>query len=265
MSYVNNPVDGHRTYYESIGHGPPLMLYHGAFGSSDNWHDRGYVDAFKDDYRVILIDSRAHGRSDSPHDIESYSTDLQVGDMLAVLDELQIEKMHYVGYSYGGWFAYALLKFAPERLMSVAIGGKDPFPKEPNQYEKMIEILGVGIEQFVLWQEENNGVRFPEPLRTRRLKLDAEALRVLCINYGAENVPGILDSLDNITMSCMLYAGTNDPIFGDVKRAAALVPMSKTVVLDGFSHPDGFYKRESIQPILADFLSRANRNVNVVG
>ena len=224
----------------------------------------------KDDYRVILIDSRAHGRSDSPHDIESSSTDLQVGDMLAVLDELQIEKMYYVGYSYvgysyGGWFRYSLLKFAPERLMSVAIAGKIPFPKESNQYENMIEILGVGIEQFVLWQEENNGVRFPEPLRTRRLKLDAEALRVLCINYGAENVPGILDSLDNITMSCMLYAGTNDPIFGDVKRAAALVPMSKTVVLDGFSHPDGFYKRESIQPILADFLSRANRNVNVVG
>src|SRR4029077_9405050 len=81
--------DGARIWYAVYGSGPPVILLHGGLGHSGNW---GYqVPALvRSGYRVVLIDSRGHGRS--TRDARPFSYELIASDVLAVMDELHIEK-----------------------------------------------------------------------------------------------------------------------------------------------------------------------------
>jgi pimeloyl-ACP methyl ester carboxylesterase len=56
-------VNGIDLHYYTYGDtkAPPLIFLHGGMGNSENWGNQ--VGAFAERYRVILIDSRGHGRS----------------------------------------------------------------------------------------------------------------------------------------------------------------------------------------------------------
>src|SRR3712207_4870218 len=101
MPYVNN--DDTRIYYEVEGAGPPLVLLHGLSDSLASWRDYGFVAGLASDYRLILIDARGHGRSDKPHDPNAYGHAQRAADVAAVLDDLAIDRAHFLGYSLGGW------------------------------------------------------------------------------------------------------------------------------------------------------------------
>ncbi|MGD9676181.1 MAG: alpha/beta fold hydrolase, partial [Candidatus Bipolaricaulia bacterium] len=70
MPYATN--GGVRIHYEVEGAGPALLLHHWTFASLDVWHELGYVDALAPDHRLLLMDSRGHGKSDAPHDALAY-------------------------------------------------------------------------------------------------------------------------------------------------------------------------------------------------
>ena len=80
--YVDH--DGARIWYASYGAGSPVVLLHGGLGHSGNW---GYQvpDLVAAGHRVVVIDSRGHGRSS--RDARPYSYDLMATDVLAVLDQ----------------------------------------------------------------------------------------------------------------------------------------------------------------------------------
>jgi pimeloyl-ACP methyl ester carboxylesterase len=71
MPFVTN--QGVRIHYETFGSGPALLMLHGTFHCGSDWVDIGYVDAFKAERQVILLDSRGHGQSDKPHDPAAYT------------------------------------------------------------------------------------------------------------------------------------------------------------------------------------------------
>ncbi|MDJ0108539.1 alpha/beta fold hydrolase, partial [Rhodococcus erythropolis] len=72
-------MDGARIAYQIVGDGPPLLMVHGTALSRSIWRGFGYVKALQEQYRLILVDMRGHGRSDKPHDSDSYAMDLVVG------------------------------------------------------------------------------------------------------------------------------------------------------------------------------------------
>lgn len=125
MSRTNN--DGVQIHYEVEGDGPPLVLCHGSFGSLEDWRDFGYVDALRDRHKLVLIDSRGHGKSDKPTDQLSYGLELRASDVVAVLDALGIGVCDYMGYSMGGWIGFGLARYAPHRFRSLILGGAHPF------------------------------------------------------------------------------------------------------------------------------------------
>jgi pimeloyl-ACP methyl ester carboxylesterase len=66
MPYVDNA--GLKISYRVEGEGLPLILLHGFTDSAESWYELGYVHALQARHRLILIDSRGHGKSDKPHD-----------------------------------------------------------------------------------------------------------------------------------------------------------------------------------------------------
>jgi pimeloyl-ACP methyl ester carboxylesterase len=107
---------GASIWYASFGAGPAVILLHGGLGHSGNW---GYqAPALVDSGRqVIVIDGRGHGRS--THDGRPYDYELMAADVLAVMDELSLERATLVGWSDGACTALIVADRAPERVKGV--------------------------------------------------------------------------------------------------------------------------------------------------
>lgn len=88
MPYFDN--DGIKIYYEIEGEGPPVVFIHGFAGASEGIRNQtNFVENLKDNYRLILIDCRGHGKSDKPHD-DSYYGQKMSDDIIQLMEHLSI-------------------------------------------------------------------------------------------------------------------------------------------------------------------------------
>lgn len=118
-------ADGDRIHYIEQGSGSPVLLIHGAFSNGSNFLQTDFGAYLAQRYRIIAPDSLAHGNSDAPDDPAHYNARQRALHLIAVLDMLDIQRAHVIGYSMGGWMASALAAFHPERIASLVIGGWD--------------------------------------------------------------------------------------------------------------------------------------------
>ncbi len=98
-------------YFKELGQGPPLIMLHGLFGSSDNW--LGVAPKLAQHFHVFLVDLRNHGLS--PHS-DDMTLDIMAGDLAEFLDARQVDRVHILGHSLGGKVAnvkFALTEPAP--------------------------------------------------------------------------------------------------------------------------------------------------------
>jgi pimeloyl-ACP methyl ester carboxylesterase len=98
------------------GAGPPLLLLHGA-GGAGRWLD--FQSQLAKDFGVYYPSHPGHGGSPAAEWIEHIS-DLAF-HYLDLLDELQLERVHLVGASFGGWIAAELATMASHRMASLAL------------------------------------------------------------------------------------------------------------------------------------------------
>lgn len=244
MPYANN--DGIRIHYHVDGEGPPLVLQHGFSDSLRAWYVFGYVEALKNDYQLILVDARGHGKSDKPHEPESYELEILVDDIVAVLDELDIRKAHYYGYSMGGRISYGIARYAPERFHSLINGTG----RTTTQSQEIFRtILSKGIGALVALIEDTSGPLVPE-WKANLLENDATALIASLVDF-----PPVDDILPEIVMPCLLYAGDADPSYENVKEAALIIPNSTFFGLPGLDHVQGAVRSELVLPHIKDFLT----------
>ena len=245
MPYVSN--DGVRIHYHVEGEGPPLVLQHGTSQSLEDWYSYGYVQGLKGDYQLVLVDHRGHGRSGKPHDSKSYGLDKSVSDIVAILDDLNIPKAHYFGYSMGGSLAFGVAKYAPDRFHSLIIGAGHPYERS---MEAARELLRRGIEEFLARFESAMAEPIEPKVKARLLSNDVEALIAL-----TKDRPNLEELLPTMTVPCLMYVGERDPLFSDVERAARQLPNGTFFSLPGLGHYDGYAKSELVLPQVKKFLA----------
>ena len=253
MPYADN--NGVKIHYEVEGEGPPLVLQHGFTRSLQGWRDNGYVAALKNDYKLIMVDSRGHGASDKPHDPEAYEMKLRVGDILAVMDAEGVSKAHYWGYSMGGQIGFELAKRAPERFHSLILGGMHPYPRDASDFGQRIEILKQGMEAYVASLDTE-----PDP-QSKALLLanDGEALAAALDK--TQRWPGTEDVLASMTMPCLLFAGEADAFFEGSKKAAAHMPNSTFFSMPGLNHTEANQRSDLVLPHATRFLAGVSEKV----
>jgi pimeloyl-ACP methyl ester carboxylesterase len=106
------PVNGIKIWYAEFGQGEPVILLHGGLANSNYWGDQ--VPVLAKHYRVIVMDSRGHGRS--TRNEQPYGYDLMASDVIALMDYLKIEKAAIVGWSDGAILGLDIAINHPERL-----------------------------------------------------------------------------------------------------------------------------------------------------
>ena len=111
-------------HYRCFGAGAPLVLVHG-WGADiqSNWLETGWVDALAAFRTVITLDVRGHGLSDKPHLTAPYSYAAMSADVIAVLDEVDVRRCDFMGYSMGAFMGAWLLGHRPERFSAMILGG----------------------------------------------------------------------------------------------------------------------------------------------
>jgi len=108
-------VNGIRIYYETYGSGPPLLLIHGNGGSI--WGMRCQISHFSRSYRVIVADSRGHGKSDDGSGPLKYEQ--MADDLAALLDEIHLNSTGVIGQSDGAILALLLAIRHPAKVSKI--------------------------------------------------------------------------------------------------------------------------------------------------
>lgn len=258
MSYADN--DGVSIYYEVEGHGPPLVLAHGATGDTTFWRGYGYTDRLREDFTIILFDARGHGRSDKPHAAEAYDYRLMVGDVITILDTLGVSKTHYWGYSMGGNSGLGLAKHHPERLLSLIVGGADPLqlPEREREPSPLLAIfqkgLAGGVDAVVEGMKTLAGSITPQyEQRLRRV----DPVAMVALLEAVRHRPSFGDSLSQFAMPCLLYAGEDDEgPFENGPSAAQKIPNACFFSLPGMNHVAASAAVDLVLPEVRSFLSR---------
>jgi pimeloyl-ACP methyl ester carboxylesterase len=90
----------------------PVLCLH---GWPQHWYEwRHLLPALADDHRVLAMDLRGFGWSDAP--AGGYEKESLADDVLAVLDELGLERVNLVGHDWGGWIGFLLCLREPQRF-----------------------------------------------------------------------------------------------------------------------------------------------------
>ncbi len=112
--------------------GETVLLQHGFARSSKFWY--AFVPHLARNYRVVRPDLRGHGGSPVdydtavPHRVEDY-----VGDVVALLDALELDAVHYCGESFGGIVGMALAALHPERVRTLTLIGVPVYQNQKSQ------------------------------------------------------------------------------------------------------------------------------------
>ena len=110
-----------KLFFRKEGSGPPLIIVHGLYGSSDNWINIGK--RLADKYTVYMLDQRNHGRSPFA---DSHTYDDLRNDLLEFFEQHKIEKATLLGHSMGGKVAIWFAADFPEKVEKLVIADIAP-------------------------------------------------------------------------------------------------------------------------------------------
>jgi pimeloyl-ACP methyl ester carboxylesterase len=99
--------------------GETIIFLHYGSGNLMMW--QGVVPYFQDTYRLVLIDMRGHGKSDSPQD--GYHIDQMAADVAGVTEYLGLTRAHVVGSSLGAEVGLSLAANYPDKVVSLVCEG----------------------------------------------------------------------------------------------------------------------------------------------
>jgi pimeloyl-ACP methyl ester carboxylesterase len=257
-----------RIHYEVEGQGPALVLVPGFAGTLEDWRDFGYTPTLGKGNRLILIDPRGRGASDTPHAPGAYAMDHMVRDLVAVLDDLKIEKAHYFGYSMGAVIGFSIPFHAADRFHSLILGGAAyPVTENALRDDPLVIAIQQGLEQaiadspdrpmeaFVAALEKVLGP-YPPDRRARMLAGDARALVANARAMRQIQWPPAEEALPRVSLPCLLFAGEKDTFHPAAKQCAALMPNAAFRTLEGFGHLEAYARSDMVLPLIREFLDR---------
>ena len=160
-------------YYEKAGTGEPLLFIHGNNESPGIFKDLYAI--FEQYFEVFRMDTRGHGQSDLM--VEELTFQRVAQDVICLLDENKVEKIHIIGYSDGGNIGLYLAAHYPERVQSLVTLGANYEPD--GLIASTLEELSLERQEIMLIPDEQERHRrlCVHDLMGKQLKLTKQDLR----------------------------------------------------------------------------------------
>ncbi len=131
------------------GSGPAVVFVHGFPDLALGWHKQLPVVA-ELGFQAIAPDMRGYGGSSCPAAVDDYSLAELTGDLVALLDALDIEKAVFVGHDWGGFVVWGMAALHPERVAGIA-AACTPYIPFPSVAVHTAVVDGDIERQYVAW------------------------------------------------------------------------------------------------------------------
>jgi 3-oxoadipate enol-lactonase len=248
-------------FYQDEGQGAPVMLIHGVGADGASWD--AIASALADEFRVIRLDLRGHGRSG--HIVGDCSLDDFVRDVIDVLNACGVAQAHVAGFSLGGMIAQALALQHPDRVNRLvllsAVAGRTE--QERERVRQRLEILRTqGIAAITgaaqeRWFTPDFIARHPELVSARMAQLQQNHAPSYAAAYTVFSLSDVGDRLHAIRHPTLIATGEHD--VGSNTRMARFmhgqIAGSKLHILSGLRHSVLVEAPELITSLLREFLS----------
>lgn len=219
-------VNGIEMYYEIHGEGEPLLLIHSVAAHSAQFAD--VIPALAEDYQVIAVDFRGHGRTIDSGQPLSY--ELIASDMIALLDQLDIDAVHIVGNKDGGITGLVMATQHPERVKSLVTASVNWSPAGFQPW--FVDWLkGVTLEEWDGMVGEMYRTVAPEPsIMAVMLEKDRNMLLT--------QPTFTLEQLSTIDVPVLVLAGADEEVveLPHIEQMAAALPNAELMLIDGGGH-----------------------------
>lgn len=244
--------------------GPVVMMAHSLACNLRMWDPQ--MPVLEANYKVVRLDMRGHGLSDAPSG--PYTMDELADDVIAVMDNLKINRAHWVGLSIGGMFGQSLLLRYPSRFisavlcdtMSVLPEGAGPIWDERIGKVKKDGLASISEATMERWFTAAYLKSNPPECDVVREQIavatDAGYLAccsaIMGLNY--------IERLSEITTPVLLIVGAQDmatPVAGS-EAMHERIPDSDLVVLDDASHISNVEQADAFNAAMVPFLDAHN-------
>ena len=230
-------ANGIRMYYETRGHGPPLLLVHGGAGNGMQFEKQ--IPAFARSHRLIIPDCCAQGRTtDRPAPLTYHA---MAEDMVALLDHLHVRQVDVMGWSDGGVIGLDLAIHHPGRIGHLVTFGANFSPDGLNAEDRAwgdtatAAAFGAGMREG--WTKLN-----PEPEHYEAAMTKILTLWRTLPQFSPEE-------LHAIRAKTLICAGEHDVVQREHTSAlAAAIPGATLWIVPGASHSAMIERPELVNP-----------------
>jgi pimeloyl-ACP methyl ester carboxylesterase len=248
IKYGDNKEAGHylgtrgiRLYYEIYGQGEPLLFIHGNGGSLSNFSNN--IPFFDQHYKVIAVDSRAHGKSVDNGD--SLSFEMMADDFSALLDSLHLDSVYVIGWSDGGINGLLLAIRHPDKVKKLAITGANLWPDT------------TALTPFVFDRLQKKDEELRKKEQSQNVK---NQLKITDLDLFQPHIK--LALLHAISCPALVIGGDHDviPVFHTV-TIAQNIPNSYLWIIPNSGHSTPVFKKEQFNPLILDFFEKPYRKI----
>ena len=249
-------------FYETTGVGVPLTLLHGYPLDHSIWQE--VAAGLRNEARMIMPDLRGQGKSPAPQG--TYSMEDLAGDILQILDRLNIEKTIIAGHSMGGYVALALAKNHPERLSGLVLVASHAYADSTEKKQARLD----SIERI-----QREGVQPILAPMAQKLSNDADVIercRALAAGASPQGISGTLAGLAaredalyvflNLKIPTMMISGLEDQVNPpSINREMAKgMRNSRLVEIEGAGHMPMLEKPEQVIQAFKSFILTIKEN-----
>ncbi|QRY78015.1 alpha/beta fold hydrolase [Pseudomonas sp. PDNC002] len=256
-----------RLHVRCQGRGEAILFWSSLLMSSDMW--LAQAAHFGEHYRVVLIDPPGHG--DSEPLCRAFSFGECARCVAQVLDELGIERGHFVGNSWGGMIGGTFAARYPHRIGAAVLMNCTASPaglRHRIEFPLMARIvrwqggfkgpmIRSAVRAFTGPTSDRERPQVGESIRRalRRCRIDSVAWAVRSV---VPQRPDQLELMQSIRTPVLVVAGEEDRTFpvSETLRMAAAIPASESVVMAGTAHLAALECPEPVNRLIEDFLAR---------
>jgi pimeloyl-ACP methyl ester carboxylesterase len=245
--------------YADVGEGLPVVLLH-AFPLNGRAFGR-QVDALARDFRLIIPDLPGFGESDPLDGAPSLTA--FAGEVLALLDHLELPSAVVGGVSMGGYTSLALLRADPSRVQALLLldtqATADDAAGKARREEMAQAVLREGMD-YLVWVQAPNllSPRAPQAVREELhglMRSNAPEGAAWALRAMAERQDS-LELLHRFAGPALVVVGSEDVVTPKAKAAqmASGLAHARLVELAGAGHLANLEAPDAFNQALAQFL-----------